>query len=84
LFPFHLTFATSLIANPQPVEIKHAGKQHKVEFNPVGDAKAFKESIYQVTGVPTGKSFQIPTGSAFFQPGLRAEIRMRICVWHVW
>jgi hypothetical protein len=57
LFPFHLTFATSLIANPQPVEIKHAGKQHKVEFNPVGDAKAFKESIYQVTGVPTGKFF---------------------------
>jgi len=37
------------------VEIKHAGKQHKVEYNPVDDAKAFKESIYQVTGVPTGE-----------------------------
>lgn len=54
----HLTFPyPPLIANPQSVEIKHAGKQHKVEFNPVGDAKAFKESIYQVTGVPTGKFF---------------------------
>jgi hypothetical protein len=52
----HLTFPhPPLIANQSPVEIKHAGKQHKVEFNPVGDAKAFKESIYQVTGVPTGK-----------------------------
>jgi hypothetical protein len=45
-----------LIVKQTPVEIKHAGKQHKVEFNPVGDAKAFKESIYQVTGVPTGRS----------------------------
>lgn len=51
------------------VEIKHAGKQHKVEFNPVGDAKAFKESIYQVTGVPTGKFRSIPTRTALL-PGL--------------
>jgi hypothetical protein len=51
-----LTFPTLYIpAYYLSVEIKHAGKQHKVEFNPVGDAKAFKESIYQVTGVPTGK-----------------------------
>lgn len=67
LVPAHLR--NVLHVHLLPVEIKHAGKQHKVEFNPVGDAKAFKESIYQVTGVPTGKPFQIPTGSAFLQPG---------------
>lgn len=37
------------------VEIKHAGKQHKVSFDPLQDGKAFKESIYQVTGVPVGE-----------------------------
>ena len=39
-----------------PVNIKHAGKTHSVEVDTRGPAAKFKESIYQVTGVPTGPS----------------------------
>ena len=58
--PSNLPSMSFLTSKPcYPVEIKHAGKQHNVEYNPVGDAKAFKESIYQVTGVPTGRSSEM-------------------------
>lgn len=35
-----------------PVHVKHAGKVHDLQINTDLPALAFKESIYQVTGVP--------------------------------
>jgi len=37
---------------PLPVHIKHAGKVYDIELNPDLPASAFKNAIYQVTGVP--------------------------------
>ena len=38
--------------SPLAVHIKHAGKVHNVELNTDLPPGAFKEAIYQVTGVP--------------------------------
>ncbi|KAJ8075219.1 deubiquitinating enzyme [Marasmius tenuissimus] len=37
---------------PLTVNIKHSGKTHSVELDPELPPKAFKENVYQVTGVP--------------------------------
>lgn len=37
---------------PLNVHIKHAGKTHDVSLDPELPPKAFKEAVYQVTGVP--------------------------------
>lgn len=37
------------------VDIKHAGKAYKVEFDPSKSATDFKDAIYQVTGVPSDR-----------------------------
>ncbi|KAJ9092675.1 hypothetical protein QFC21_006740 [Naganishia friedmannii] len=37
------------------VDIKHAGKAYKVEFDPNKSATDFKDAIYQVTGVPSDR-----------------------------
>ncbi|KAJ9101626.1 hypothetical protein QFC20_005155 [Naganishia adeliensis] len=37
------------------VDIKHAGKAYKVEFDPSKSAKELKDAIYQVTGVPSDR-----------------------------
>lgn len=37
---------------PLAVHIKHAGKTYDVELNPDLPPGAFKDAIYQVTGVP--------------------------------
>ncbi|ESK93314.1 ubiquitin carboxyl-terminal hydrolase 6 [Moniliophthora roreri MCA 2997] len=37
---------------PLVVSIKHAGKTHNVQLDPDLPPKAFKEAVYQVTGVP--------------------------------
>uniref|UniRef100_A0A0W0FMI1 Ubiquitin carboxyl-terminal hydrolase n=1 Tax=Moniliophthora roreri TaxID=221103 RepID=A0A0W0FMI1_MONRR len=37
---------------PLAVSIKHAGKTHNVQLDPDLPPKAFKEAVYQVTGVP--------------------------------
>lgn len=44
-----------LTSHPSPVDIKHAGKAYKVEFDPSKPAKEFKDAIYQVTGVPSDR-----------------------------
>lgn len=36
------------------VTIKHAGKSYPVDVDVAAPATAFKQSIYQLTGVPTG------------------------------
>ncbi|KIJ25309.1 hypothetical protein M422DRAFT_785614 [Sphaerobolus stellatus SS14] len=38
-----------------PVSIKHAGKTHQLQLNTDAPATAFKQDIYQVTGVPTDR-----------------------------
>lgn len=40
---------------PLPVQIKHAGKTHDVELDPDLPPNVFKDSIYQVTGVPVDR-----------------------------
>ncbi|KAF8999843.1 hypothetical protein BDQ17DRAFT_1391450 [Cyathus striatus] len=40
---------------PLQVHIKHAGKTHDVQLDPDLPANAFKENIYQVTGVPVDR-----------------------------
>lgn len=35
-----------------PVSIKHAGKTHQLELDTDAPATAFKQDIYQLTGVP--------------------------------
>ncbi|KAF7297278.1 Ubiquitin carboxyl-terminal hydrolase [Mycena indigotica] len=40
---------------PLSVSIKHAGKTYAVELDPDLPPKAFKEAIYQVTGVPVDR-----------------------------
>ncbi|OSD06674.1 cysteine proteinase [Trametes coccinea BRFM310] len=37
---------------PIPVKIKHAGKVHDVQLDPDQPATAFKDAVYQLTGVP--------------------------------
>ncbi|KAI9058743.1 cysteine proteinase [Trametes sanguinea] len=37
---------------PIPVKIKHAGKVHDIQLDPDQPATAFKDAVYQVTGVP--------------------------------
>jgi ubiquitin carboxyl-terminal hydrolase 14 len=37
------------------VNVKHAGKTYPVEVDMSAPGSAFKEAIYQVTGVPTGE-----------------------------
>ena len=37
---------------PLAVKIKHAGKTHDVQLDPELPAAAFKDAIYQKTGVP--------------------------------
>jgi len=48
-------FSTSTIMAPLKVHIKHAGKKHDVELDPVKPPLAFKEAVYQVTGVPVDR-----------------------------
>ncbi|KAF7321006.1 Ubiquitin carboxyl-terminal hydrolase [Mycena chlorophos] len=40
---------------PLSVNIKHAGKTHAVDLDPDLPPKAFKEAVYQVTGVPVDR-----------------------------
>ncbi|KAL0952715.1 hypothetical protein HGRIS_006950 [Hohenbuehelia grisea] len=40
---------------PLSVHIKHAGRTHDVTLDPALPATAFKQSIYEVTGVPTDR-----------------------------
>jgi len=40
---------------PLKVHIKHAGKKHDVELDPEKSPIAFKEAVYQVTGVPVDR-----------------------------
>ena len=40
---------------PLKVHIKHAGKKHDVELDPEKPPIAFKEAVYQVTGVPVDR-----------------------------
>lgn len=37
---------------PLAVHVKHAGKTHDVPLDPDQPPSAFKEAVYQVTGVP--------------------------------
>ena len=37
---------------PLPVHIKHAGKTYDLPLDPDLPPRAFKEAIYQITGVP--------------------------------
>jgi hypothetical protein len=37
---------------PLKVHIKHAGKKYDVDLDPEKPPLAFKEAVYQVTGVP--------------------------------
>jgi ubiquitin carboxyl-terminal hydrolase 14 len=37
---------------PLKVHVKHAGKKHDVDLNPDAPPLAFKEAVYQLTGVP--------------------------------
>ncbi len=40
---------------PLKVHIKHAGKKHDVVLYPEKPPVAFKEAVYQVTGVPVDR-----------------------------
>lgn len=40
---------------PLNVHIKHAGKKHDLELDPEKPPVAFKEAIYQLTGVPVDR-----------------------------
>jgi ubiquitin carboxyl-terminal hydrolase 14 len=40
---------------PLQVHIKHAGKKHDVELDLEKPPVAFKESVYQLTGVPVDR-----------------------------
>ncbi len=40
---------------PLKVHIKHAGKKHDVELDQEKPPIAFKEAVYQVTGVPVDR-----------------------------
>ena len=40
---------------PINVHAKHAGKKHDVELDPEKPPIAFKEAVYQVTGVPVDR-----------------------------
>jgi ubiquitin carboxyl-terminal hydrolase 14 len=40
---------------PLKVHIKHAGKKHDVELDEEKPPIAFKEAVYQVTGVPVDR-----------------------------
>ena len=37
------------------MNVKHAGKTYPIEVDTAAPGSAFKESIYQTTGIPTGK-----------------------------
>jgi hypothetical protein len=40
---------------PLKVYIKHAGKKHDIELDPEKPPVAFKEAVYQLTGVPVDR-----------------------------
>jgi hypothetical protein len=40
---------------PLKVHIKHAGKKHDLELDPEKPPVAFKEAVYQLTGVPVDR-----------------------------
>ena len=40
---------------PIQVHIKHAGKTHDIALDPDLPPRAFKDAIYQATGVPTDR-----------------------------
>jgi ubiquitin carboxyl-terminal hydrolase 14 len=40
---------------PLKVHIKHAGKKHDLELDPEKPPVDFKESVYQLTGVPVDR-----------------------------
>jgi ubiquitin carboxyl-terminal hydrolase 14 len=40
---------------PLKVHVKHAGKKHDVELDPEKPALAFKEAVYELTGVPVDR-----------------------------
>ncbi|KAJ9094313.1 hypothetical protein QFC19_007998 [Naganishia cerealis] len=48
-------FISAVVSRPQSVDIKHAGKAYKVEFDTSKPATDFKDAIYQVTGVPSDR-----------------------------
>ena len=40
---------------PLKVHVKHAGKKHDAELDPEKPPLAFKEAVYQLTGVPVDR-----------------------------
>ena len=40
---------------PLKVHVKHAGKKHNVELDPEKPPLAFKEAVYQSTGIPVDR-----------------------------
>jgi hypothetical protein len=52
---FRSPFQTPTIMAPLKVHVKHAGKKHDLELDPEKQPLAFKEAIYQLTGVPVDR-----------------------------
>ena len=55
VFDFEIFLSTSTIMPPLKVHIKHAGKKHDVELDTEMPPLAFKEAVYQATGVPVDR-----------------------------
>jgi hypothetical protein len=47
-----ISFPTPTVMAPLNVHVKHAGKKHDLELDTEKPPLAFKEAIYQLTGVP--------------------------------
>jgi hypothetical protein len=54
-FSSGLRVLRTTIMAPLKVHIKHAGKKHDVELDTAKPPVAFKESVYQLTGVPVDR-----------------------------
>ena len=65
------SWRTAVMA-PLKVLIKHAGKKHDVELDPEKSPVAFKEAIYQVTGVPVDRMKVMAKGGV-----------LKVC-WNFW
>ena len=57
----------AIVCAKSPVNVKHAGKTYPVEVDTSAPGSAFKESIYQTTGIPAGElqSFWLQSRAKF-------------------
>lgn len=60
-----------------PVAVKHAGKTHQLQLDTDAPATAFKNNVYQVTGVPPDRMKVMIKGGV-----LKVCLTLMLQLWH--